>query len=445
MRTIFHRCWPRSLFGRIALILFGGLAAAHLLTVGLLLYDRLQATSALMIAYLAKDVASSVAMLDRLPPGERPPWLGKLDRQNYHYQLAASAGGTSAPDLTRPIHEALSRELTEYAFSISSPSEPSSPFALSVQLALHDGTPLTIEIAPPSTGLSPWVASALCLQLAVLGVFTWLAVRTVTQPLEKLARAADQLGPEFDGARVPEDGPTEVAHAAAAFNAMQQRIADHLTERIQILAAVSHDLQSPITRMRLRVDTLEDDALKTKMQADLVAMQELVREGIEFVKSSSAAAESPVATDLQALLESLVYDYADAGQEILLQGRVDITFVTRPSLLRRLLINLIDNALKFGREVTVRADIIGRSRITIAVCDRGPGIPPDELQAVVRPFHRLELSRSRETGGTGLGLAIAEKLAGSLAGELKLSNRAGGGLEASVTIPCLTPNGAVLG
>src|SRR5262249_30716530 len=147
----------------------------------------------------------------------------------------------------------------------------------SLQLALHlrlkDGTKLTVEVMPPSLMISTWVIAALALQLFLLGVFTWLAVRIATKPLAQLAAAADALGGDLKGPALPENGPLEVAHASVAFNAMQRRIADHLAERTQILAAISHDLQSPITRMRLRAELIDDAALKQRFLRDLSAMQ----------------------------------------------------------------------------------------------------------------------------------------------------------------------------
>lgn len=430
------RLRPRSLFSRIALILFAGLAAAHLLTVGLLLYDRAQATNAMMIAYFVKDVASSVAILDRVPAAERPEWLPRLQRGNYRYALGPSNGAPETSLFARTIVEALTRELHgKYAITASIADRPRSPSDLALNLRLQDGAPLTIEVTPPGSGMSPWVSVALFVQLAILALFTWLAVRTATRPLERLANAADRLGLDLRSDPIPEEGPEEVARAASALNAMQRRIAGHLAERVRILAAISHDLQTPITRMRLRVDLLDDKALRTKLQSDLIAMQALVREGLEFARSEATAVEPAVATDIQALCESLVYDYEDAGHAVELSGELSAPIVTRPQTLRRLMSNLIDNALKFGSKVEVAIESPEKTNVTIAVRDRGPGIPADEIEAVLKPFYRVDQSRNRETGGTGLGLAIAARLAGILGGALELSNRPDGGLEASVTLP----------
>jgi signal transduction histidine kinase len=294
---------------------------------------------------------------------------------------------------------------------------------------------VTLELSPPDTGLSSWVLAALAFQLAVLALFSWIAVRIATQPLARLAAAADELGPDLRGAVLDERGPREVARAAVAFNAMQRRIADHFAERVRILAAISHDLRSPITRMRLRTDLLDDSTLKQKLQNDLAAMQALIEEGIDLARSAERTTETPIATDVQALLESLVYDYADSGKQVGLIGRVDTPVMTSPCTLRRIITNLVDNALKFGCEVEIAVAKQTPDRISIAVRDSGPGIPESELGAVLEPFHRVEGSRNRDTGGAGLGLAIAHRLSTALGGELRLTNRPSRGLEAELRLP----------
>ena len=302
-------------------------------------------------------------------------------------------------------------------------------------MRLSDSTPLTIDLFPPRMTVSGWVPLILAIQLALLAAFTWIAVRITTRPLSQLAAAANSLGPDLGGEPLAEDGPAEVTRAAVAFNTMRQRIADYLAERIQILAAVSHDLQTPITRMQLRTDLLEDTALTEKLRADLDAMQILVREGIAYARSTQGVSETSRATDLHALLDSLVCDYTDAGRSVRIVGRYTRPFMTRPHALRRIITNLIDNALNFAADVEILAEASPPGRVSIVVRDRGPGIPKDELKAVFQPFYRVENSRNRETGGTGLGLAIAQQLAMALAGDLTLSNREGGGLEARLSLP----------
>jgi len=281
--------------------------------------------------------------------------------------------------------------------------------------------------------VSGWVMWVLVIQLVVLAICAWFAVRLVTRPLAQLAAAADDLGPDLKTQRLGEEGPTEVAHAARAFNAMQQRIAGYMAERVEILAAISHDLQTPITRLRLRTDLMDNEQDQVKFRQDLDAMNSLVREGVTYARTLHGATEPPLRIDADALFESMVADYEDAGQQVLLEGRAGAPIVSRPNALRRILMNLIDNALKFGSDVRIRVHAEA-GRLIVAVVDNGPGIPPDQLEAVLKPFYRVEGSRNRSTGGTGLGLAIAHQLAMAMGAELKLQNRAEGGLEARLTL-----------
>jgi signal transduction histidine kinase len=216
---------------------------------------------------------------------------------------------------------------------------------------------------------------------------------------------------------------------------MQQRIAGYLAERVQILAAISHDLQTPITRMRLRLDLMERSEAQDKLYSDLRAMEHLVREGITYARTLHGSAEALARVDLDALLDSLACDYRDGGHAITLDGKVGAPVLTRPQALRRILTNLVDNALKFGGDVDIAVFREEEGSLAIAVRDRGPGIPEAELERVMQPFYRLETSRNRGTGGTGLGLAIAQQLAQALGGRLVLSNRQEGGLQARLTLP----------
>jgi signal transduction histidine kinase len=202
------------------------------------------------------------------------------------------------------------------------------------------------------------------------------------------------------------------------------------------LAAISHDLQTPITRLRLRAEQVDDPALRDKLLADLQSMQALVEEGLAYARTAQAAQEPLQPVDLNALLDGLVCDAVEAGHAAELVGELDRPLITRVQALRRLLLNLLDNALKFGGPGPVQVAIAPQpGMLHILVRDQGPGIPASELARVMRPFQRLEASRSRDTGGTGLGLAIAQQLAQALGGRLSLHNRPHGGLEARLELP----------
>jgi signal transduction histidine kinase len=420
---------------RLYLIIFAGLLLAYGATFGLLFVERYQSATTVMLDTIEHEVGTAVAMLDRLPAAERPAWLGRLARGNYRFFLGrGEAGTTLASERSRTMTQMIAREVGP-AFHVHGDTVSRSPERYQIHFTLHDGSPLTLEITPHGVmPVAQWLPIVFVLQMALLLLCTWLAVRLATRPLTALARAAEAMTPGADGPRMAEDGPTEVAHAATAFNAMQDRIGRHLKERLHILAAISHDLQTPITRMRLRVEAMADPPEQQKILDDLRQLEHLVREGLAYARSAQGGTEVPVRIDLAAFLESLVFDYQDVGQAVSLSGEVRGTVVIRRQALRRILGNLIDNAVKYGGSAEVAVSQDGRGALRITVSDRGPGIPADELERVLQPFYRLEASRNRDTGGTGLGLAIAAQLASSIGGSLHLSNREGGGLTATVSL-----------
>ncbi|MET3228082.1 UNVERIFIED_ORG: signal transduction histidine kinase [Burkholderia sp. 1263] len=427
--------WPRSLFARLALILFVGLALAQTLSFWLTMTERDQTMTNVMMGYIEREVASSVALLDHLPPAERDAWLPRLARRSYSFMLEPGVGG-GPPDarLSARAAESIAEGIGK-RYALTANAVPGEAEHLQVHLKLSDGAPLTIDMHPMSGApLSRWLPLVLALQLAVLAACCWLAVRLATRPLERLAQAADTLGPDLKAERLPENGPDEVARAARAFNAMQDRVATYMTERMQILAAISHDLQTPITRMRLRVDVMDNSAEGARLQQDLQEMETLVKEGVTYARTLHGATEVPCRIDPDALFDSLVCDYVDAGQDVSLNGRISTALVTRPQALRRIVGNLVDNALKFGGAAEIGLAAAGNGQVTVSVLDRGPGIPAESLEAVFEPFYRLEGSRNRHTGGTGLGLAIARQLALAMDATLTLHNRPGGGLEARLVL-----------
>jgi signal transduction histidine kinase len=434
MNSMKWNLWPRTLFMRLTLILFAGLIVAHAFSFWVIMRERTEATTGLMLGYLQQDVASSVALLDRLPASERAAWLQRLERRTYSFSLEPGMEG-HAPDtkLSSMIAASFVDAIGSH-YRVTANVVPGQKDRVQAQLELSDGSPLTIDMRPAGLPMSGWLPVVLLLQLLLLAGFTWIGVRLATRPLAQLANAADTLGPDLRAARLDEDGPLEVARAAKAFNAMQERIGLYMTERMQILAAISHDLQTPITRMRMRADMMDDSEQREKLNHDLKEMEVLVREGVAYARTLHGTAEPPCSIDPDALIESLVFDYVDAGQQLSLSGKIAHPIVTRPNALRRVLINLIDNALKFSTVVEVSLIDEHDGRTTILVLDNGPGIPEDELETVFQPFYRVEASRNRDTGGTGLGLAIAKQLTLAMNATLSLTNRASGGLEARLTL-----------
>jgi signal transduction histidine kinase len=430
-RRMAARLWPDSLFRRLAIILFAGLLATHVLSFALVALNVFGPSDESSDDYFMRSVAMAVATLDRVEPEERPAWLERLAQTTFRY-VPKDGGEVYQPPKPRGevFLAALRAELgaghdANYVYL-----DPPQRSKRGMLIHLKDGSPLTIEYLRRRPLVSPWFPAALAVQLCLLAFFTWIAVKLATQPLARLEHAANSLGSDLRGELLPEDGPTEVARAATAFNAMQRRIAEQAVERIQILAGISRRLQNPITRMRLRADFLGDSDAREKLQGDLQEMQTLVKQGLALARGRDEIGKQRCQTDLYALIDSLVCDYSDAGKSLRFAGDRGVTILTHPQALRRIMINLIDNGLKFGEDVEVAIDAGRPNGITITVSDRGPGIPDEHLKSVFLPFYRIEPSRNRETGGTGLGLAIAQQLASALRGTLTLVNRDGGGLEA---------------
>ncbi|KAJ9430477.1 MULTISPECIES: ATP-binding protein [Enterobacterales] len=429
------KLWPRSLLSRLLIIVLGGLLLANTSTLISLMIERMSSAKTVMLGNLEYDVATSVAILDRLPAAERPLWLAKLARANYRYELSPGEPGpypTSWRSLgaVRSLQETLAGR---YQMSIH--AIPGTREHIQVHLTLHDGAPLTLDLWPRMPAIARWLPLVLTGQLLLLLFCAWLAVRQVVRPFVRFTQAVNALKPTGSTQMMAESGPAEVQQAARAFNAMQTRIQDHLKERAQILAAISHDLQTPITRMKLRVEMAEQLELREKLLSDLDNMSQLVREGIAYARSSDVREEKRQKVSLNAFLDSVACDYQDVGKMVsFVPCSGQDTFAVRPQALHRVMTNLIDNALKFGSEAEIQLCAPHEESITIHVLDNGPGIPDDELKAVLEPFYRVESSRNRHTGGTGLGLAIASQLVGQMSGTLNLSNRPEGGLDACVTL-----------
>ncbi|SAK46540.1 integral membrane sensor signal transduction histidine kinase [Caballeronia hypogeia] len=427
--------WPRTLFARLALILVVGLALAQTFSFLLTMRERDDSMTHVMMGYVEREVASSVALLDHLPANERAAWLPRLARRSYEFILGPGESG-APPDarlserFARSIDEGIGKQ---YPLTVN--MVPGDKERFQVHLKLSDGSPLTIDMRPMvGAPMSGWLPLVLALQLLVLGACCWLAVRLATRPLKQLAKAADALGPDLKAQRLPESGPDEVARAAKAFNAMQDRVSMYMTQRMQILAAITHDLQTPITRMRLRVDVMDDDATGAKLQQDLKEMESLVKEGVTYARTLHGTNEPARRIDPDALFESIVDDYLDAGQDVSLRGSIGGALMAPPQALKRVLGNLVDNAIKYAGAAEIEVATRDDGRAVISVLDRGPGIPAESLDAVFEPFVRLESSRNRQTGGTGLGLAIARQLTLAMDATLTLHQRDGGGLEARLVL-----------
>lgn len=313
------------------------------------------------------------------------------------------------------------------------------PLSLTLSVRLPNGEWLNAEtLLPPMRANWAWpsLLSMLAMALAITVIVVW-SVRRITQPLRALADAADGLGRGQQSPPLPEAGPQDVRRTTRAFNAMRERLERFVQDRTRMLAAVSHDLRTPITSLRLRAEFIEDQEVRGKVLETLAEMQEMIEATLAFARED-AATEDTRKVDLVALVESLCDDLADTGHAVTFESAIQANLACRPVALKRALGNLIENAVAYGERARVTLDQDTDS-ILIIVEDDGPGIPEHRMDEVFQPFVRLEGSRSRDTGGVGLGLAIARSILHNHGGEVLLENRTAphgiAGLRATVTLP----------
>jgi signal transduction histidine kinase len=306
--------------------------------------------------------------------------------------------------------------------------------ALDVSVGVPDGDTFIFRVAAPMPDPPlPW---QLFIQIGVLtlvlGIVLFLVTRGITRPLSKLALAADAVGRSVRHPPLVEEGVREIRDATRAFNTMQDRLLRYLDSRTNVLAAMSHDLRTPLTRMRLRVEAVSEERLRTRFAADLDEMEALVHGALALFKGLDDD-ERFERVDVNELLVTLVAEYGELGAAVALQGNAMAPVQGKPRALKRCLRNLVDNALKFGERATIEVE--DGEVLVILVADEGPGIPEDMLERVFEPFYRLESSRNRDTGGTGLGLSIARDVMQAHGGSVTLRNRPEGGLIAELRLP----------
>jgi signal transduction histidine kinase len=258
-------------------------------------------------------------------------------------------------------------------------------------------------------------------------------IRSLTRSLSSLAAAANRLVPDGDPTPVEETGPREVRALGIAFNEMQKRVKRLVDDRTQTLAAISHDLKTPLTRMRLRAEDIADRELAGAVSADLTEMEVMLDSTLAFLRGDQLSEEKkPI--DLGPLLETICTDLSDAGRDVTLARAEPAIVRGRHLSLKRAMSNLIENAVKYGQRARVTLRNV-TDHAEIVIDDDGPGIPEGEKEIVFRPFYRIDDSRNRETGGVGLGLTVARSIIRSHSGDLTLANREGGGLRAVVHLP----------
>jgi signal transduction histidine kinase len=371
--------------------------------------------------------------------------------------LARVAAAASRPNLQLAIEDsppALSREseggdlkmlrqLIE--FELGAPSQsvivgtPASILpntgALVIEAALPDKRWLVMTVPHYVPPLIPYIRLAWVFGSASIlsGLVSVIAARRFARPIGAFARAAERLGIDTRATPIAEGGPHELRIAIRAFNRMQERLKRYVHDRTQMLAAMSHDLRTPLNRLRLRAEFIEDPEQQRKMFGDLEAMNLMIDQTLAFARDD-AQREPRRLVELGVLVEDVCEDAADAGACISYTGPRGVNVCCQPTALSRAVANLVDNAVKYSGAAQVRL-FRGPDRIVILIEDHGPGIPPEECEKVFAPFYRLERSRNSDTGGVGLGLSIARTIAREHGGDITLANRRDHGLCACLELP----------
>lgn len=438
------RLWPRSIAGRTFLVLLTGLFVAQVIALTIHALDRVEVqraqqareaigrTAALWRTLLMADPSrrDAIARGFDLPEG----MTASVDPR----PLARDQGILSEPRADRlalglariggPPHLRPREVLVG-----GSPGR-----MLTASFQFPDGSWLNVTARPPTPRpwSSPGFLAALAVMTAAVAALSFWAVRRTTRPIRDLAHAAERLGRDVNAPRLPETGPAEVAQAAAAFNTMAERISRFVADRTTMLAAIGHDLRTPITRLRLRAEFVEDEATRAKILADLDEMERMISGTLAFARDE-AAAEPMRRLDLAALVRTIADEANDvAGEEVVTVAAPDhLAVEARPLALKRALANLVGNAVAYAGRCMVRLSGPEKGVVSVTVEDEGPGIPEAERERVFQPFHRLEPSRSRETGGIGLGLPIARSILRGHGGDVTLAARSPRGLVVTATLP----------
>jgi signal transduction histidine kinase len=449
-----RRLWPRSLAGRTALVLLLALTLAQ--GAGLLIHalDRVD----LQRFALSREISARAFWLWRAvlttPPDRRAAVLADAELPP-GLNATLDDDPLVEPGMPPPPVPAMRLFRLDQIASVGPPrfrarevriAGLGGTFELAISLRLPEGQQwlnLRVELPRPRPWHSETFLLAFIVMTATAAALTLWAVRRLTRPVRDLAQAAERLGRDVNAPPLPEEGPSEVATAARAFNTMAGRIRRFVGDRTQMLAAIGHDLRTPITRLRLRAEFLEDEEQRRRMLADLDEMEAMIAATLAFARDE-AAAEPAVPLDLAALCRTVLDEAADArgpeaAERVSYTGPERLVVAQgRPVALKRAVANLVNNALSYGGAARLRLtppDAAQGQGLRLTVEDEGPGIPPAELEAVFQPFRRLEASRNRETGGVGLGLPIARNILRAHGGDVVLRNRAGGGLLAEATLP----------
>ena len=469
-----RRLLPASLFGRTVLVLAACLLLSQSASLLVNFFDRGSSMYRLNADQMAQRIARAASLLNRLPKEERTAVARELGGRDFRIEFALRPveieGGyieldeyeknfaaAIRDDMNPPLLTTVEITRAPRAQSPDEVDPPSAnafeqwlarrfyfllPAAFSVvsQIELEDGSTAAFFVRMPQEPLSQLEAlmPRLLMWMAIIFALSLVIARMMTSPLRQLDRAVTNIGNNPTGSSpnsvvIPESGPIELRRVIGSFNETQERIRRYMIERSSLLAAISHDLRTPITRMRLRAEMLPEHQ-RAKFVHDLMEMEELVGSSLDlFAELGKTTERRPV--DVTALLESVTNDWTDTGHLVTLEGSARAVYPTEPSMLRRCVNNLVSNGIRYGGRAHIElSDSLTMLRISIR--DHGPGMADEDLERVFEPFVRLEPSRNRNSGGSGIGLAISRNIARWHGGDVKLRNAPGRtGLIAEISLP----------
>ena len=456
------KLWPRNLPGQMGVLVALALFVAQAINFGLTLHDR----QAFRLEQVVGPVSARIIDATQNPRGRDPVVDARMSKLRPgetvwdRFRPRPIAGNPMPAGLERraDVEDGIRRTLIEAGIPVGHViagvrSVDANDARLTrlpryrAQRLRITGRELLIAIEQPGAGwwvqgvswddsdwaiLSRLIGQTLVLYAIVLIPVLW-ATRRIAQPLRSLASAAQRFHPGETDGPIEESGPHDVRTLITAFNELRTRVTAMLTEKDRMLGAIGHDLRTPLAALRVRIESVEDDDDRTKM-ADTIDEMNSTLDDILSLARLGRPSEMLTEVDVAALVDAVVEDFRDLGKPVEFAGADRLPMRLRPSLMRRAVRNLIENAVKYGggAEVFLRAR---PKSVEISVCDNGPGIPANRIGEVFEAFTRLEGSRNKETGGIGLGLALARAIVREARGDIRLENRAEGGLAATITLP----------
>lgn len=457
------RLWPKRLAGQMIALLILALVLAQFLTLLIFADERRFAIRAVDRSQLLGRAASVARLVEKSPPSLHADILATASERRLRYWISETSSVDEDEDehhtltLRQGLDDLIGDRVDRRVRIILGDDDddwhwwddddddddrkkrrkgrghhkPS--IIVSMQLQGGDWLNLESRLRRPDFEWKLPALTWLSMMGLALSTVVILMVRRITRPMKALASAAERVGRGEAIEPLPEIGPIDVRQTTSAFNRMHDRLNRFVKDRTQMLAAMSHDLRTPITTLRLRAEFVEDEENREKILETLEEMQRMAEATLAFVREE-AAVEPTRTVDLSALIESVVVDLADLGHDVDFEPSDRRTYACRPAGLKRALRNLLENAIRYGGKALVSL-VETDHHLLITIDDDGPGIPEDQVERMFQPFVRLDESRSEETGGIGLGLAIARSIIRSHGGDIELSNQDEGGLRAQIRLP----------